>query len=185
MYTILASGIAQALLAVALVSSRFHSTLFYFDLTHIEAMGSFSGRNIFAAYMELCLSVGIGLLVASMARQRLKVGVQEGWAAGLNSFLGFLLSSKMLVRGMLVVMVIALVLTRSRMGNTAFFVSLLVAGILVAVVRVELRRIAAILVASMLIVDIVIVGQWVGLDKVVDRISETTVMKVEVGRSWQ
>jgi O-antigen ligase len=181
LFAVVASGALQALLAIALVSTRFHSTFFYFDLTHLEAMGSFSGRNIFAAYMELCLSVGVGLLVASMARQRLKLGAQQGWAAGLNSFLGFLLSPKMLVRGVLVVMVIALVLTRSRMGNTAFFVSLLVGGIVVALVRTELRRIAGILVVSMLLIDMLIVGQWVGLDKVVDRISDTTVMKAEVG----
>lgn len=179
MWTVVVSGTIQAFLAITLVSFKFHGNFLFFDIEHLVAMGSFSGRNIFAAYMELCLSVGVGLLVASMAKRRLASGAQHGVTATLNSFLGFLLSSKLYMRGLLVVMVIALVLTRSRMGNAAFFVSLLIGGICIAVARKELRRVASILVVSMLLIDLLIVGQWVGLDRVVTRLQETPVYRVD------
>jgi len=178
LYAIVMSGLIQAFLAIFLSSTNAVTKLFYFELTHSDAKGSFANRNNLAAYLELCLSVGVGLLVASMAEQRLAGKVAVGWKENINSLLGFLLSSKMIVRGMLIVMVIALVLTRSRMGNTAFFVSLLVGGGIVASVRKELRRTAGILVVSMLVIDLFIVGQWVGIEKVVDRISDTQLKTV-------
>ena len=96
----------------------------------------------------------------------------------------FVLSPRMLLRLLLVVMVIALVLTRSRMGNTAFFVAMLVLGAAVAFSMPQLRRQAMILVVSLLVIDVVVVGQWVGLEKVMERI-EGTALEEEDRRSQE
>jgi O-antigen ligase len=94
---------------------------------------------------------------------------------------------------MLAMMVIALVLTRSRMGNTGFFVSMLVAGLITLVIyrgqansfkemfnRSETRS-AVILIVSLLIIDMLIVGAWFGVDKLADRIAQSS-LEHDAGR---
>jgi O-antigen ligase len=73
----------------------------------------------------------------------------------------------------MVVAVVALVMTHSRMGNGAFFAALLVTGAVLALRSRQLRKPALWLVASMVIIDVIVIGQWVGLDRVVERIRET------------
>jgi O-antigen ligase len=93
----------------------------------------------------------------------------------------------------LAMMVIALVLTHSRMGNTAFFSSMLVAGVfcLIALraqsssvrdmfLRKETRA-TVILLSSLILIDIFIVGAWFGVEKVVERIEQTSVVN-DIGR---
>ena len=55
-------------------------------------------------------------------------GSKPGGTSPLSGWLKLMLSSKIRLRVYLAVMVIALVLTRSRMGNIAFFTSLALAG---------------------------------------------------------
>jgi putative inorganic carbon (HCO3(-)) transporter len=70
--------------------------------------------------------------------------------------------------------VIGLVLTRSRMGNTAFFSSLLVCGMLGMVLQQRVTRNAVIFFVSLLLIDMVIVGNWFGVDEVVQRLQNTS-----------
>ena len=87
------------------------------------ATGTFINRNHLAGYLEICLAVGIGLMVAQLSNTSAAT-----WRERARQFLQTMLSSKALVRIGLVVMVIGLVLTRSRMGNIAFFFSMIVMG---------------------------------------------------------
>lgn len=80
------------------------------------ATGGFINRNHLAGFLEMSLAVGIGLLIAQLGGSP-----KQGWRNRLGSFFELLLSPKAILRLSLVVMVIALVLTRSRMGNIAFF----------------------------------------------------------------
>jgi O-antigen ligase len=90
-----------------------------------------------------------------------------------------LLSPKAPLRIFLVVMVIALVMTRSRMGNSAFFSSLLIAGGVALVFSRYATRGTVILIASLIAIDLFIVGAWFGVEKTVQRIQETTQVEVE------
>ena len=90
-----------------------------------------------------------------------------------------MLSGKASLRLTLVIMVIALVMTHSRMGNSAFFTSLLVAGGIALVFSRYATRSTVILIASLIAIDIFIVGAWFGVEKTVQRIQETTVQDVE------
>ena len=132
------------------------------------ATGTFLNRNHLAGFMELSLALGIGLLLGQPAhysgsfRQRARQVVK------------MLLSTKVILRLLLAVLVIALVLTRSRMGNTAFFASLLVAGALALLLMRNKTTATTVLLSSLLIIDIAIVGTFFGVDKVAERLQKTT-----------
>lgn len=172
------SGLFQAMSGIFLFSLGAHYRLFFSELIHDNVIGTFVNRNHFAGYMEMTLAIGIGLMLARLGNSG---SSYSGWRQRLVAALAFLISPKMRLRMMLVVMVIALVLTRSRMGNTAFFASMLIVGL----ISIPLSRRAApatiALILSLVIVDVVIIGTWVGLEKVVSRINETKIVASEEG----
>jgi O-antigen ligase len=118
----------------------------------------------------LCLAVGIGLLIASMG-QSTRAG---SWRDRLRRIGALILSAKAPLRIFLAIMVIALVLTHSRMGNTSFFASLLITATLALFLFKDMPRPVVVLITSLIVIDIFIIGSWVGLEKVRDRIAETT-----------
>ena len=78
------------------------------------------------------------------------------------------------------------------MGNVAFFASLLIAGGLALVLQRHMPRPIMLLIASLIVIDVLIIGSWVGLEKVTDRLVETTLeteMRDETGQHglslWQ
>jgi O-antigen ligase len=70
-------------------------------------------------------------------------------------------------------------LNRSRMGNTAFFASLLTAGVFTLVLIRGRQRPLIILIASLVAIDLFIVGTWFGVEQVVDRIQKTVSVEQE------
>lgn len=166
-------GVFQALLAIVLYSIRADYQLFYLDVVHDRTKGTFGYHNHFAGYMELCLSVGIGLMLARMSDAS---NSQLGWQGRARQVFQFLLSPSMRLRLMLVVMVIALVLTRSRMGNAGFFIALLFTGIVALLVFKKAKIKLLMLITSLVIVDLVVIGSWVGLDRVMDRVQGTELL---------
>jgi O-antigen ligase len=85
-----------------------------------------------------------------------------------------ILSRKFRLRLYLAIMVVALVLTRSRMGNMAFFSSLLLCGVTGMVLQQRVTRNAVLFFVSLLLIDIYIVGNWFGVDEVVQRLQNTS-----------
>ncbi|MCA6218236.1 O-antigen ligase family protein [Ideonella sp. B7] len=175
---LLAVGVLQAFVAVLVIGAQQGHQggsiqLFFTPLGQMtgRASGTFPNADHLAGYMELCLAAGLGLMVSQMAGS---TGSQRPrWQARVQGLLQFVLSTKMLVRLLLVVLVIALVMTHSRMGNGAFFITLLVVGGIVAWRSPVLRQPALWLVGSMVLVDVLVIGQWVGLEKVVNRLQGT------------
>lgn len=166
-----ASGVAQSLLAVALLSARARYDYLGMPFAHeLRATGTLASPDHLANYLALCLCAGVGVMLAQPGAGDAPVRHSRD---RLVRWLEFLMSPRMLLRLLLAVMVIALVLTRSRMGNLAFFGALLLAGLATAAFSPRLRRPASWLVASMLVVDLVILGQWIGLDRVVERLHDT------------
>lgn len=164
-------GLFQALLAVLLYSSNSrYQFLFHAFQQGQRTTGTFPNPDHLAGFLELSLAAGFGLLLAQFGDRQ---SAAREWRQALAKAAAFVISSKMLVRMTLVAMVVALVLTRSRMGNAAFFASMLIVGLWVAVASPRLRKPALWVVASMAVIDLVVIGQWVGLDRVVDRITNT------------
>lgn len=134
------------------------------------ATGTFVNRNHFAGYLVLALASGVGLLVSRLDVDSGTTGKQR-----LRSWVATLLSTKLLLRLLLAVMVVALVLSRSRMGNLAFFSALTLAGgMALLFARRGLNRRVLWLFASLLLVDLVIVGQWFGAEEVAQRLAQTS-----------
>jgi O-antigen ligase len=172
--TIVAAGVCQAILAIVLFGRQKAYTIFFLTQdVYGRATGTFPNFDHLAGYMELCLSAGFGLMLASLGSGKEE---RTDWQRRLVQALTFLMSKKMVLRLLLVVMVIALVLTRSRMGNGAFFASLLLTAVLCALRSHKLRRTALWLAVSLLVVDLVVIGQWVGLDRVIERLEKTPVL---------
>jgi O-antigen ligase len=91
----------------------------------------------------------------------------------------WVLSPKMILRLSLCVMVIALTTTHSRMGNTAFFSSLLVAGLAGIALSRRATRNTVLLLTSLVVIDLFIVGSWFGVEKLAQRIEQTTVQDLQ------
>jgi putative inorganic carbon (HCO3(-)) transporter len=134
-----------------------------------QASGFYVNRNHLAGLLEMTLAVGIGLMIAQLDDRP-----RRGWKQLAVDLLQVVLTYKAALRVLLVVMVVALVMTRSRMGNTAFFVSLLVAGTIALILSRRATRSTVILIASLIVIDIFIIGAWFGVEKTVQRIEQTT-----------
>src|SRR5450830_1628773 len=56
------AGVVQAVIGVMLFSAGAHYQIYFFEVIHDRVKGTFGYHNHFAGYMELCLSVGVGLM---------------------------------------------------------------------------------------------------------------------------
>jgi uncharacterized membrane protein len=132
--------------------------------------GTFINRNHLAGYLNICLAVGIGLMIAKLGGE-----ATHTWRQWLRSVARLLLGEKARLRIYLIIMVIALVLTRSRMGNTAFFAGTLIVGTLGLLLMRNAPRSTMLFLASVIALDLLIVGTWFGVDQVAQRIQQTEV----------
>jgi O-antigen ligase len=112
----------------------------------------------------MSLAIGVGLLIAGLSDRS-----ADTWKKFIRQTIEWILSPKMVLRLALCVLVIALTTTHSRMGNAAFFSSLLVAGAIgIALSRYATRN-TVLLLASLIAIDLLIVGSWFGVEKLAKR----------------
>ena len=168
---IMAAGF-QALYGSLMVMSGLEFGFFSEKWAYIgKATGTFVNRNHLAGYLEMSLALGIGFLLASNTRYH------GDWQQKLRQFIEMLLSPKVIMRLTLAIMVIGLVMSRSRMGNTAFFASLMITGGLALLLMKNKSRSTTILLSSLLIIDIAIVGTFFGVEKVAERLQGSSIEK--------
>ena len=169
LYTLVLAGLIQAIYgSLMMLSGMEWGFLEPKEYGRGLATGTFINRNHYANLLVLSLSAGFGLLLAQMNL----VGAHN-MRQRLRSFLQAALGPKARLRIYMVITVIALVLTRSRMGNASFFAALTIVG-LFAWWRLRLpSRPLVVLVVSVLVIDVLVVGTWFGVEKVIDRIQET------------
>lgn len=165
------SGAFQAFFGASMTLSGVEHLLFTEKHFHIgHATGTYVNRNHLAGYLELTIGCGIGLLLA------LRDSREFRWRRLLETMMG----PKGRLRLALVVMVIALVMSHSRMGNTAFFASLMIVGGIFVLIDRENRIRNGLILASVLLIDTLVVSQFFGLDKLKNRIVETRLQDVVV-----
>ncbi|HET9577658.1 MAG TPA: O-antigen ligase family protein [Usitatibacter sp.] len=140
-----------------------------------QASATYVNRNHFAGYLEMTLALGIGLLIAGLSDRS-----ADTWRRFVTHLLDWVLSPKMVLRLALCILVIALTTTHSRMGNTGFFSSLLVAGVIGIALSRHATRNTVVLLASLIVIDLLIVGSWFGVEKLAQRLEQTTMGEVEV-----
>lgn len=158
------SGVAQAFYGAVLVLTDFEWLRIGPDSGRVVS-GSFVNRNHMAGYLEMTLACAIGLLLA----------LREDRVFRWHHLAALLIGPKAWLRLALVVMVIALVMTHSRMGNTAFFTSLLVVGGLFTLMTPTKRLRNALILVSVLVVDLLVISQWFGLEELQTRLANTQV----------
>lgn len=169
--TVILCGVFQALYGSFMTLSGIEYAFFQPKEAYIgSASGTFTVRNHFAGYLEMCLALGIGLLLGTLSNSDRKRSARQIFVDSLNTLLG----PKMRLRLFLAIMVIALVLSRSRMGNVAFFISLPLCGILYMILQRKLHKGAIALFVSLIVIDVFIVSQWFGLDEVAQRLQGTS-----------
>jgi hypothetical protein len=185
-YVIVFSGLFQAAYGSFMTLSGFEYMLGEKKYSYVGyATGTFYGRNHFAGYLEMALATGMGLLIAGKKNQSKNAGLR--WRGKLRKLLSLVLSGKAVLRLMLVIMVIGLILSRSRMGNAAFFNSLLVTGVIALFFSPSFRRPGVYgLLISIIVIDVFLLGSWFGLEKVVERMEQTSMVsdsRDEVGQT--
>jgi len=159
---------ARWLVGLAVIQAVIANLLYFADIDifyeSYSALGTFANRNQLAGYLQLNLAIGIGLLLADMREHG-----SSSWREWMRRSANTLLSRKVRLRIYLAIMVITLVLTHSRMGNTAFFVSMTVTGILALLLMKHSPRPVVILLTSLIIIDLFIVSKWFGLEQLQQR----------------
>ncbi len=131
--------------------------------------GTFPNRNHLANLLTMAIAVGLGILLATTRSRRATNRRQA-----LRRALDWMLSGKMLVRASLLLMAVAIVLTRSRMGNLAFFGGMTFAGIAMLSLSRWRRRGMMLLLGSMILFDVLVIGSMLGMDKLVERIEDSS-----------
>ena len=167
--TMLASGTFQALYGSFEVLLGVESSLVFQLPVKEVATGSFVYKNHYANFLMLCLAAGIGLIVSALEKDNMHSGKDK-----LRSVASSLLGSKTIIRICLAMLVIGLVMSRSRMGNTAFFASVAIVGLIALVLIRNRSNGLFIFVVSMFIIDLVIVSAYFGLARVKERLSQTS-----------
>jgi O-antigen ligase len=135
-----------------------------------RARGSFVYQNHFANYLALCLSIAFGWLLSELKTTKKEFDLRRM----LIDLLTTLFSRKLILRLVIVIMVIGLILSRSRMGNAGFFTALGVVSILAMFIYRRPPRLFKPLVVSIFILDLLIVGSIFGVDKVKQRLEDTS-----------
>jgi O-antigen ligase len=167
-------ALLMSIYAVLMHLADVHEEYFGFPVSHGYAIGTYANRNHFAGYLEMMLGIGIGLLIADLSDRR-----ADTWKTFVRATIDWILSPKMVLRLILCVLVIALTATHSRMGNAAFFSSLLIAGGIGIVLSRYATRNTVLLLASLIAIDLFIVGSWFGVEKLAQRLQQTTTEDVE------
>lgn len=163
------SGTIQAFYAAMMVLLNITESP-VFGLKEIGiATGSFVYKNHLANYLVMSLCMGVGLIVT-----QLHTSPSSSQFVFIRRLLEGILSRKMYVRLCLIIMVIALVMTRSRMGNTAFFAATTIGGIIALLFYKQKPRALTALVGSIIAIDTIIIGALFGLENVKQRLVATS-----------
>lgn len=133
------------------------------------AHGTFVNRNHFAGHLAMLGALGAGLLLARLSTAR-----PADWRQSLRGVLRALLGAGTWLRVGLALVVVGLVLSHSRMGNLAFALALAVGAVLALLAWRPLPRAMPWLFASVVLVDLLLLGSWFGVERVAQRIGETT-----------
>lgn len=163
------SGTFQALYGTLMVLLKTDFSPFWGIPVEDIATGSFIYKNHYANYLLMVLCIGIGLVITQLHTSESGI-----WKVRLDRMLSSIFSQKMMIRLCLIFMVIALVMSGSRMGNAAFFTVIVLAGVLSLVIYKRRPRALIALFVSIFIIDMIIVGALFGVTNVQHKIMNTS-----------
>jgi len=135
-----------------------------------RARGSFVYQNHFANFLAMAISLGLGVLMSELSSRKISFSLRTFSRTVLDA----LLSEKLLLRLSLVIMVIGLVLSRSRMGNAAFFTALAVVALYALIFYRNKPALLKPLVISIFVLDLIVIGSMFGIEKLQQRFEDTS-----------
>lgn len=135
-----------------------------------RANGTFIYQNQLANYLALTLSIGIGILISQLSYDHNPSRLRDK----VRALASIILSAKMVIRLGLIIMFIGLILTRSRMGNSAFFISLAAVSFLALFIYKNPPKNLRLLIISFFVLDLLLIGSIFGVEKVKQRLVETS-----------
>lgn len=169
--TIILTAVFQSLYASYLnLSPNILSPLFGYKDTG-RALGTFTYANFLANYLALSLSLGIGLFISELSRNS---NTASSFKQSIRNISAAILSSKMVLRVALIIIIVALILTRSRMGNSAFFIALVIVSFIALFIYKKKPPAFNYMIISFFILDLMIIGALFDVEKVKQRLSETS-----------
>ncbi len=169
--TMVASGTFQAIYG-SLQSLSGNKKSWVFELANSSiATGGFIYKNHFANFLLLTISMGVGLLVAGLSNHKATTSKEF-----FRRIISVLIQGKAVIRISLALMVIGLVLSRSRMGNAAVFSAMAITGLFSLFFFKQKSKGLTILIVSLFVIDAFILGAWFGIDKVKTRLEQTNLM---------
>ncbi|MBF0444008.1 MAG: O-antigen ligase family protein [Magnetococcales bacterium] len=162
-WTLASSGVVQAITGIVLIASNSSS--------QNSASGTFINPNHFANYLVMTMAVGIGLIISGVKERDKNRTVKQFFF----KFLRLLFSYKTPLRIFLIVIVSAIILSHSRMGNTSLLISLTIAGLISMHSYKKCKGTIVLILVSFILIDLLLIGSWVGIDRVVERIETTKI----------
>lgn len=169
-------GLLQGLFAgLALLGGIEYTSLLDKVFLSDRATGTYVNPNHLAGFMEMTLGLGVGLVLAGINNNNLS----RHWSDRLRNLVTLLMSPVLRTRLWMVLLVVVLVMTRSRTGNIAFFLALISGGVLWFIMRKELSRKALVLFISFVVIDLIVVADYFGLDKLIDRFEQSVATSSE------
>lgn len=132
------------------------------------ATGTFVNPNHFAAYLNLGISIGVAYLMVNVRKL-------EGEGNMIGRTLALMMSGSLAWRLAIIVLVVGLVMSSSRMANLAFMCALFAAAGAYMLVKRRLIVAWVLLIASILVIDAVVVGARFGMDRLVDEVANAMV----------
>lgn len=168
--SMVAAGLIQALYATYLNLNPDSASLIFESAHTDRARGSFTYQNFLANYLALTLSMGIALLINELKITSNNLTFKQV----LRDLTETCLSNKMFLRVSLILIIVGLILTRSRMGNSAFFISLAVVSLFAFFFYKRRPKYLRALIISFFILDLVLIGAMFGVEKVKQRLVETS-----------
>ena len=139
--------------------------------------GPFINRNHFAGWMLMVVPLTVGLFASIVSRSM--AGVRPHWRARVLWFASTNANKAVLAAFAVMTMALALVVTLSRSGITAFVGAMAFASVVLLTRRSGPARVGRMLVAAYLTLVCIIVVSWVGVDRIAARFTVPTSIGVE------
>ena len=167
--TIIGSALFQAIYGIWLSMNYGHESPLFNLPWQAQAAGSFVSYNHFASFVGLSLAIGIGLLISQLSMKAPTTNFRDK----LHELGELVLGNKILLRIALIVMFVALILSRSRGGNSALIIALVLVSIYALFFYRQKPRNMRVLIVSFFILDLLLIGSLFGVEKVKERLVET------------
>jgi len=176
-YTILISALFQVIYGAMMILTGVEYSFFISKAalhSHIgSATGTFTNRDHLAGYLEMALALGVGYMLSMLSDKSRR---PHNWSVRIRQWSELLLGPKARLRLLLILLCLGLVLTHSRGGNIGFFSSLGISGLLFLWLAQKKPRATVIFLTSLIVLDIVLIGSWVGLSTVMQRLQHTSML---------